>query len=151
MREDFDPDKLIDLMKKNGEWSDEEDGQNPEAEADDIPNMTDEMMSKFNQPDQSEEKQCHKHDQDGDQHMFEQFLKSGEYLHGAPQKKRPRPADLMNPGLIENPEEDDFDEEELAFKAFNDVMASHGNPGKRSKTDNQAEFQDFMKFVNKQK
>ena len=64
--------------------------------------------------------------------MFEQYLKSGDYLHGA-QKKRSRPVDL-------NPEEEDFDEEELAFKAFNDVMASHGNPGKRSKIDNEAEF-----------
>ena len=26
MQEDFDPEKLIDLMKRNGEWSDEEEG-----------------------------------------------------------------------------------------------------------------------------
>ena len=26
MQEEFDPEKLIELMKKNGEWSDEEEG-----------------------------------------------------------------------------------------------------------------------------
>ena len=49
MKEEFDPDKLIDLMKRNGEWSDEEEEFNPEAteDPDEIPSMTEEMLQQM--------------------------------------------------------------------------------------------------------
>lgn len=78
-------------------------------------------------------------DQLGDDHMFEQFLKSGDYAAGGIAQKRQRSA-MMN--IQENPEADDGLDDELEFKNV------ANEPGKRANTE--AQFQDFMKFLAEQ-
>lgn len=108
LKEDFDPEKLIELMKRNGEWSDDEGVDTPDQE----PESSDSDDQKTDRP--------------GDEQMFEQFLKSGDYLVG---KKRFRPNEE---GL--NPEEADaLDFDGLVF-------------GKRPNFDNK-EMDDLIKFI----
>lgn len=91
---------MVELMKKNGEWDDNEEG------GEDQEGMEDMI------PDQSEQEQKleedEKADRPGDEHMFEQFLKSGGYQSLG---KRNRV---------------DFDDDELVFAT-----------GKRTKADNE--------------
>ena len=101
MQEDFDPDKLIELMKRNGEWSDEEDGQGPGIE-DQLPEEGD--GEEEGKQDEDENGRARDElDQAGDDHMFEQFLKSGDYASVGTSKKRRR---------MENPEDDADDEDD---------------------------------------
>ena len=95
-------------MKRNGEWSDDETVDMPDQE----PESSDSDDQKTDRP--------------GDEQMFEQFLKSGDYLVG---KKRFRPNEE---GL--NPEEADaLDFDGLVF-------------GKRPNFDNK-EMDDLIKFI----
>lgn len=72
--------------------------------------MEDQLANEEDDPNEDEEGRARDAvDRSGDDQMFEQFLKSGDYAMGSPSAKRRRMYD-------ENPEEDDFDDEEFAFK-----------------------------------
>lgn len=122
-------------MKKNGEWSDEEEGGAPGQE-DEEEKMAHEAGLGDDPNDRDDEDENGRArdmvDQPGDDLMFEQFLKSGDYAIGGLPKKRARTG-------MENPE----DEEEFAFKDIG--SGGVGDPEKRAKTETQ--FKDFMKFL----
>ena len=80
---------MVELMKRNGDWDDEDEVADPEAE---------EMAQQQFQQEENNEKPDNIPDQTGDEQMFEQFLKSGDYAYLG---KRSR---------------DDFDDEELVFQ-----------------------------------
>ena len=133
MQEEFDPEKLIELMKKNGEWSDEEEGAG----------LEDQLAQEGEEEKEEEDENGRAKDivdQPGDDHMFEQFLRSGDYaIEGLPQKR----ARQVN--IQENPE-DLEDDGEFAFKDF--ALRSGELTHKRTKTESQ--FQDFMQFLKEQ-
>ena len=80
MAEDFDPDKLIELLKRNGEWSDPEEDELHGYDMDPAASMAD-QYDEFDD-DKSEDAEGRRKEQldrPGDDHMFEQFLKAGDY------------------------------------------------------------------------
>ena len=96
MMEDFDPDKLIELLKKNGDWDSDDEEQNPGEEMPEGENF----FPDINEEAKEDEDRKDNVDQKNDEHMFEQYLRSGDYAFKP--IKRNRAADS-----------DDFDDEEL--------------------------------------
>ena len=66
---------MVELMKRNGDWDDEDQVADPEAE--------DLAQQQFAQEETNEcnDKDDKGPDQSGDEQMFEQFLKSGDYTY----------------------------------------------------------------------
>ena len=89
-------------------------------------------------------------DRPGDDFMFEQFLKSGDYALGGKLPHKRGRGEMGKMG--ENPEDFELDEgdDELAFKEFvsNAASGNESDPSKRAKTE--AQFTDFMKFLQEQ-
>ena len=99
---DFSMDKMIELMKRNGEWDDEDDKPPAEGEEDYAEGQEEMPEEPEGTPDND------KADRPGDEHMFEQYLRSGDYQFLGKRKAT----------------EADFNDDELVF-----------NSSKRTKTD----------------
>ena len=137
MQQEFDPDKLIELMRRNGEWDSDEGVEHEDMAAE---GMAKQMATEQGDDEDSEDdngRRKDRVDRPGDDLMFEQFLKAGDYaMQGMPQKRRRQDAGVQNP-------EEDFDDEELAFK---DSLGSDAEK-RAKKGQNDAMFLDFMKFM----